>query len=434
MSELWYRLNMMGEKSFFENDELIDGIVVPAHLLAFYHNTLPNFLNDINLPFIIDPMTYVWNIDRSSVIKKNELKKSYQKYVELLNNPIASLLGNYQITQTSYSDDDFSNFVDSVLRFQFTVGGASADYRARSLRRIRSLTRGIGEEIIRPSMLIPPYFYFRSVDDITYNLNINSVQHAGDSLYSELSTIMPCLCMSQRILFNTSNIEQIITDFSDFDQILLWINNFDETKVDLDSLAKFRELVTNFNDIDVSVMNLYGAYFSQLLSYYGMNSASSGIGLSHRKEILSTATGGGMPLRYYEPTLKMEILTYSAFRLYTRHPELFLCNCPVCQPFSENINNYNTIREREEFLAPLFVDSINDWGRIDRKAIMDWRNTRLHFLYSKIYERDNLTNITITDIIKTVRDDYRYLSRNLNFGIYNFNSIDYLDRWCEAIE
>jgi len=431
MIDLLYRLNMMGEKQFFESNNLIDGLVVPAHLLAFYHGSLPSFLSDINLPFIIDPMTYVWNIDRNYVLNESELKKSYKKYVDFLNNNIASLLGFSRITDNHFSEEDLFTFSNSILAFQYTLCGHSSNPRLRSLRRIRKRIRGADEREIRPFGLIPPYFFFSSMSQRAYELTRICAENALETEFSNLTNIIPCLCMGQEILFNDTFRENLISDFSEYGSVFLWIDDFDERGVSVQALQNYRELVTKFNENDVSVFNMYASFYSLLMENFGLEKISSGIAISHRKRVTSSATGGGMPLRYYEPSLKMEILNFSAFRIYSRHPELFVCNCPICQPYSSRVNTNQTVSEREEILAPLFVDEHDQWGNVIRKAEMSWKNTRYHFLHVKKNEQLAASSTELIDLITVLRNDYSSLSR-LDPTFYNIRSVEHLKRWYES--
>lgn len=431
MIDLLYRLNMMGEKKFFESNDLIDGLIVPAHLLAFYHGSLPNFISDINLPFIIDPMTYVWDIDRNYVLKEGYLKKSYQKYIEFLNNDIASLLGISKITDNSFSEEDLYTFSNSILTFQYTLCGLSSNPRLRSLRRIRRRTRGEDEREIRPFGLIPPYFFFSSIRQRAYELTKRCAENALITEFSNLTNIIPCLCMGQEILFNDTFRDNLVSDFSEYESVFLWIDNFDEREVSIQALQNYRELVRRFNENDVSIFNMYASFYSLLMENLGLEKISSGIAISHRKQVTSSATGGGMPLRYYEPSLKMEILNFSAFRLYSRYPELFVCNCPICQQYSSRINNNQTVSEREEILAPLFIDVQDQWGNIIRKAEMNWNNTRYHFLHVKKNEQELVSSTELIDLIDILRNDYSILS-GLDSTFYNIRSVEHLERWYKS--
>lgn len=437
MSEIWYRLNTIGEKNLFLTPLLMDGIVVPAHLLAFYDPSLSNIIKDTSLPFLIDPMTYVWERAPRNIRKPNgELKKSYQKYVDKLDCVIGYNLRNDPPIQ-QYSMEDLSEFVSKILTFQYSLGTFSDSPRARSIDRIRARSRKQSQRI-KPVALIPPYFYFNNMTSPGYQLTLDSARLANEHELSEENNITSLLCFSQEVAQSERSRNKLVEDFSESYGVILWIDSFNDRTSSVGLLRNVRFLVQEFQENGTLVINLYGSYFSELLHYFGLEKFSSGIALSHQKRVDAIAGGGGLPLRYYDPTLKIEILNDVAFQFYSEHPEYFVCECPFCRDTFESLQQTSTREEREVLFDPFFIEirRINREGKSEvvRPAKMNWFNTRLHFMHARRNEIDEIHEASISQISQSLRDDYAQLRRTIRFNEYNrINSADHLLRWVEAI-
>lgn len=249
------------------------------------------------------------------------------------------------------------------------------------------------------------------------------------------SAILPCICMNKDILYHEVQTDQILEDYKDNNQVMIWLNDYDDREVSIFELEKYKELINSFYNNDVKTINMYGSYYSICLSYYGLNSFSSGIALSHKKNVDSLSSGGGLPLRYYEPTFKMEIMNEEIFTLYSKYPELFVCDCPVCRQISSNVNQIQDIGDREELLDPFFIEirkrnPNTKKMELVRPAIMDWTQTRLHFLYARKKELEERKKLDQEAFKQKIIDDYTLLNntiRYIEFG--RISRPEHLMRW-----
>jgi hypothetical protein len=242
--------------------------------------------------------------------------------------------------------------------------------------------------------------------------------------------ISPCICFSKNVLLDKSARDQIVNDFSTFKKILLWVDDFDDRNIDLSGLACLKSIIQKFHENKVNVLNMYGSYFSILLRYNGLDAFSSGICISHKKSVDSAPTGGGQPLRYYDPILKLEIVNNEAFKLYTQYPELFICNCPICQSYTSQINDITSLREREKFLNPLFLDQKYS----NNKALMNWKNARIHFMHIRRKEIEEQNHKIKNELLDKLKKDYDYVMKNVDFSIFkNINSVEHIKRWFQSL-
>ena len=437
MTELWYRLNFLGEENFFEMRNLIDGIIVPAHLLAYYEIAIPKFLSSLGLPILIDPMTYVWGIDPQYISKDGELKKSYQKLIEKLNCRVANILGNDRIQKIDEVSSEFKEFVDNILRFQLLCGDVKETPRRSSLERIRRYREKVEPEEpsrIRPFALVPPYFYFSTTLGQSYQKTVYAARLAEDFNKNTEKRIWPCLCMDKSLLADEDQLNKIIEDFKDYSEIILWINNFDETKAYTHELSGFVKLISKFAEEKTNVINLYGGYFSLLLNHMGLSRLSCGICYSNRKGVFEEVGGGGLPIRYYEPHLKIKLLADDMFQLCLDIPELLSCNCPICLDYSEK---YRTIQRREDKEKKLneFFGVLGKGGKMVKKGIINWEKSRLHFLHARKAEQTFTNKSTLNEIVSDLRGKYELMRKNhLDPNKYRFESFEYLRLWADSLE
>jgi len=440
VSEIWYRFNTMGDINLFQNKECIDGIIIPANLIAFYDPSLSNFMIDINLPFLIDPMTYIWERSKINIVNdKGELKKSYQMYIIKLSCNIAKFLDNDNLSLIDSNVDDLSEFVNNILLFQKNLGSLKKEtrYRKLSLDRIRSRIKKDINKNVTPVSLIPPYFYFNNIYEDTYNLTKKSIEIAQKNKLSNNFSISPCICFNKDLLYQDDQIEVLLNDFKSFNNVLIWVNEFDDRIDSVFELLAFRKFINNFSKENVNTINLYGSYYSILLNYYGLNKFSSGIAVSHKKSVDSSSSGGGLPLRYYEPNFKIELLSEDVFSLYAEYPELFTCECPICMEYSKKIKEFDLKEEREQYLDEIFLEErefIDGKSKLVRPAKIDWFNTRCHSIYVRKMEMTSQQNNPIENTKNDLLESYQRLNKIINYDDFSrISKPEHLMRWYSSI-
>jgi len=434
MTELWYRLNILGEKNFFERKDLIDGLIVPAHLVAYYEIAIPEFLSNLGLPLLIDPMTYVWGIDPQHISKEGDLKKSYKKLVEKLDCKIANILGEQGIQKIKEDSLEFQEFIDKVLKFQL-LGDVKKTPRRTSMERLKHYGEKTKPEEpvrIRPYALIPPYFYFSTVLGPAYQKTVYSATFAKDSDYGKQHKICPCLCMDKILLADEGQLNKVIEDFKDFSEVILWINDLDETEARLHELTGFVDLISKFREAKIDVINLYGGYFSLILNHIGLSKLSCGICYSHRKGVFAEVGGGGLPTRYYEPHLKKKLLADDMIRLYSDTPELFTCNCPICSSHSEKYRTVQTTADKESILTSFFGE-LGEGIKMKKEGIIDWKKSRWHFLYVRKMEQKYTNENKLEDIVSDLMEKYNLRIDAGRLGL-RVPSLEYLKLWADSLE
>lgn len=439
MTELWYRFNVFAEKEFFEKSNLVDGLIVPAHVIAYYEVSFPQFLKEVHLPFLIDPVSYVWDINHRFIKNGNgELKKSYSKLVEKLNCSMGNLLGKYQLSQSVVQNSDFDDFINAVLKFQLLDFSSNKPQRAKSMQRLRERIRLIEGETpveetknIQPYALIPPYFYFTRVDSDAYERTLYAAKYAQNSDFGKQHKIFPCLCLNSTIFRDVPQISKILEDYKGFQGIVFWINDFDETKAKVEDLEALTKFVQSFHIQGSEVVNLYGGFFSLSLHHAGLSKLSCGICYSSSRNVFSEVGGGGLPIRYYEPTLKLKLMRENMFRLYADKPELFDCECPICSDFGKICKN-PVGSQRAKALEQFFLDN----KLSGNNCVVNWETSRIHFLNCRKIEQKNINESKVSDTINQLLEKYQQLTSqgfDPNQYGFNFESFDYIAKWGRAL-
>lgn len=433
MIELWYRLNLFAERQFFKK-EYTDGLIVPLNLVAYYGIAMPELLHDCNLPFLIDPVSYYWGMDRPQVLSKGSLKKSLVKLTQRLDCTMASMLGKQPIQTLKEGSPEFDELVNRFMQAQLLSESAEKQPRRQSIERIK---RGIGkthekeQTCIRPYALIPFYLHFNNVEGNPYNKTVYAAKFAKDSNYGNQYNIYPCLCMDRTILADEEQLEKIVKDFEEYKGLILWINDFDETGASLKELVNLVHFIHNISKQKTEIINFYGGYFSFMLSYVGLSKLSSGICYSRSRDAFSQASGGGLPLRYYEPHLKVKLPNEDVFRLYSDRPELFTCDCPICSDYAGKVAQAGNTEDKGHLLQEFFV---GDPQKEEEGGFIDWTRSRLHFLHSQKAEQKELGEKSREETISNIETTYNLLKRRVDPIKYGIKPFEHLKLWAESLK
>ena len=430
MTELWYRLNVFAEKPFF-NNKFADGLIVPANLIAYYEIAMPELLNECRLPFLIDPMSYVWGID-APISENGGLRKSFTKLVEKLNCSTASMLGNQKIQTIREGSSEFDEFILNFLRLQMINMPTSVSPRRQSIDRIKRFKQKevLKESSCFPYALIPPYFYFETIIGNSYQKTLYAANKAKDT-FAEKHKIFPCLCMSKNLLAEEEYIRTLVQDFKDFDGVNLWISDFDETYANLIELSNFSKLIKGISESELEVVNFYGGYFSLMLHHVGLSKLSCGICYSRSKQVQSPQGGGGLPIRYYEPHLKRKLPIADMALLYSEIPELFTCTCPICSSYSEQFTTKSK-DDRDKILVDFFTGKKSQDGKTTH-GVIDWEKSRLHFLYTQKAEKEQIESESLSDTIDSIRENYTLLKKK-QLKEFRYGSYEYLKLWADSLQ
>lgn len=390
------------------NSNLFDGITVPAHVLALYRNSIGHALKRWNKPFFIDPMTHVFLLDRAIMYRNgtNRPKKSYEKLCEYA--PSATYyLSNQDLDVSLMSHSEQIDFVETMselaTRVQLDgVRESGPSKRIQSLKRIQTHITGEAKtsDFPQPSFLVSPYFYFDSVGDMNYEIwrmTIKAFEKKVKSKNMPLP-IYRAVCTSEKVLESPQMITALLRDLSGSDGSVIWINHLEKGDLRAEILEGFTNLVKGLSESGSKIISLYGGYLTGVFYHFGLDGLSYGLNAGDSKDVHAYATGGGAPVRYYDPHLHTFTTAKETLTYYGRSDESnvpFDCDCQICYPIS---NELKTIREpasRIQQLTRIFRPAQK--GRI----VADWNGMRHHFLHVRRKELYDIGNSTISDIARS---------------------------------
>ncbi len=343
------RYGTHAESRYFLESELVDnyeGVVFNGNMVAMTRSAIAGFITSLkNKPFIVDPQTHAFQHDVFYVGQEGDdgtvvPKRSIQKLAEAFGDPVASKVG-----KSSVLPEDFANakiradFCKHVVQFQLGIRDQIEKRPEWSYVSYAIEKKKIDEDVLSPAGVVPPYFYMtENTLDEWLNLNCEFVKIAAAEFDDQ--QILAQLVISKQVVLNRSLRKKIIDAYSSLNcaAILIWIDDFDETKVGEDLLKGFRDLAHGLSS-SKKVINLYGGYFSILLTKMNMlHGVSHGLEYGESRAVIPV--GGGIPMaKYYFYPLHIR-LRYPDFVRIIKLKGLIgkesvfkanVCECDVCE-------------------------------------------------------------------------------------------------------
>ena len=420
--ENYYRIGPMYEKKILiEFKDNFYGITLSAHLIAHFYDSLSKFVKQLGKPFFIDPMTYVFARDLNNIKKRDKVKISFQKFINFLPQQTQQILERRELLPIDFYENKremIDIFARNILEFQRNFIKAinkKEDPTTKTIRRYREILqrREGGDEEILPSFLTSAYFYFESIEDPWYNISLSLAKKIKQ--IEQDDPIYPIICFSKELLLNADEIKQIIDDYKEFEGIIFWINDFNEQQENVLYLKQFnnftQELVANFK----VVYNLYGDYYSLLLTKRGLKGYSRGVGMSEKRNVDASTQGGGNPERYYLPFLHTYTSKTYAREFFAERTDL-LCNCDFCEELKKEI----LLSHSQNDLAEEFFNRIN--------YVVD---AKKHFILSHNEEIKLIEELSLKDLTSRVIEQIEETKKYRLF-LYNLNNL-HLTRWHSSL-
>lgn len=420
--ENYYRIGSMSEKKILmKNKERFHGLAVSAHIVAHFYDSLKKYLFSLGKPFYIDPMTYVFARDLNNIKRNGKIRMSFHKYMSAFTESTQQLLEQREFLPKDFltsANNIKESFVDDILTFQrdFIAGVNERDDPAsKTISKYREILQKeeTEQKEIKPQFLITPYFYFESTENPWYRISLELAEKA-----MEIETeypIYPVICFTKELLLNEKETEKIITDYSKFPGINFWINNFNERKENIQYLRQLATFVENLKNNNKPMYNLYGDYYSLLLTKKGLTGYTRGVGMSEKRDVDASAKGGGNPERYYLPFLHTYASKTYAREFFSDRTDL-LCTCEICREVKEFIPE----RRRRTSLAEEFFNNLN--YMIDGKK---------HFLQIHQNERQRIEESSMEEIQEQLEKQISD-TQQLKLNLYNLNN-NHLRIWYKAL-
>lgn len=437
------RYGTHSEKELFleqSADVAFDAVVINANMLAYTTKAMATFALRLSKPFFIDPQTHAFQHGFEFVTNKNGgLKQSIKNLASFYGEPIAGALEQGR----SINASDFSNtsslegFVKRVVSLQLdkitevVTSGSEAEYINFALD--NSVDGGISKENITPNAVVAPYFFVDDNDEIALDLNKRFVNEVSKIMASDnrRMPVVAQLILSKTALRNSSFIERVVEVYgaAPLEAVFLWIDEFDETDTSLELLQSFRSLVENLSQKGKSVFNLYGGYFSILLTKIqnGLSGVCHGMEYGESRKVVPV--GGGLPrAKYYFPPLHKRLRaedfqrivnTKSGWSEGSKNSDFAkeVCSCKQCC----NLDQFAETQTYE-------IKSQKGTSRRGETSTTAAKEHSLaHYLLNKTKEysfvRDNTIEVLLADL-KNAYDKYSPVAKA---------DASHLTRWIEAL-
>ncbi len=413
-----------------------DGIIFSANLLEITPSATSSLIIKFagkknKQPYIIDPMTYVFGelyygkkkrTDLNWITsdgKGSKIKNSYKKLAHSLGHTFQQCIEK----RKAISIQDLQN--DNRRK---DICKTTIEYQKKQISNILSKDRedfvdDFKEDIPEPGMIITPYFFIHPGKeleclDIIDKIAIDSISYEKSSLYIKF-------CFNKEMLLNSKAIQKILSICDrEFKGIWLWINNFDEKKVNSKYLIAFKNLIESISKKEKEIFNRHGSGYSMMLSKFGMNGISNGVGYGEKKGIMPVSGQGTPPVNYYFPKLYNTFGVPDIERAFSdigvNSPETFfehICDCVICKGvIDQDISNFRNFGNQYS----------SDPNTKKQLTVAATECTRYHYLLCKVKEKKYIQNASLETIIKDLKN-------SLPISEIDTLKSEHILRWIESL-
>jgi hypothetical protein len=279
---------------------VIDGITVPAHILAHQKASTAAFLTSLptDTPYLVDPATYrLQNPREKHLNAAGDLRLSTRKLCDAYHPELSALVG----ADGERSPDRFPSpeaLTQGVLEFQQRAvdEGSSAGTAKKYLARYDKL------HVKPPRAVVPPYFRFEHPGDPWYRYSLACSQAAVE-LQAELPLI--AVIAAPWTAFREADLGRILHDYRSVPRIILWFDGYDELFVQPRQVSVVRAAIRRFAAQCERVEAHFGGYLLLLSEHDGLSGLGHGILYTQHKSYRISGPGtGGISERYYIPGLR----------------------------------------------------------------------------------------------------------------------------------
>lgn len=430
------------QKFISEFREYFQAVIINGNILAHIPSAMADFVgqNKTKMEFIVDPLTHAFQHDIEKLKSdKGKLKSSIKKLLDYYGSPVKDvILSGEVILPDDFNDDDVArDFCKRVLQFQTET----IDEQAQEKDFAKYLNY-VGINKVDPVVLVAPYFYMTySTFDEWLNVNLKLLR-----LSKELNCEKPLfaqIVVSRDLLLDESKRVEIVKRYSEAhcDGVLLWIDDFSEYEANLPLLESFVDIIIKFCRVNVNIYNLYGGYFSILLTKMLNDGCLSGVchGLEYGESRGVIPVGGGIPTsKYYYFPLHKRIRYGDAARLLLNagiltdqqngHKQYYdnICKCPECQKVIGNdINNFSKYGEGKPI----------EFKRKNQNVTLNYPTTETkahclrHYLNSKNKEFNEVNILSKETLLKNLSETKKKYQRQLGL-----DQVAYFENWKKVLE
>ncbi len=395
----------------------ISGIAVPAHILCYSPDATIAALSYVNKVYFIDPMTFLFaeskKIQEYVVLDKKTQKNTFKPSIRKLADSygILNFFENNGFAPLNVSDFT-QEFSESFCKKNIDLQSQKFDEgKVNAYKKYEELLRKVGEEhmanemktVHSPQAIIPPYFYLESLDSGWLDVNLKLAQITAEN------TTLPVvpLIFAHPSLIN----EKLLDKYAGYSEIFIWVDDLEKkNSLSVKELSAFASFVNLAKDRGIKITNLYGSYFSVLLSKLGLAGMCNGVFYGESKG-KGSKVGGVPQARYYIRILHEFFPIPSTIALLKQFPDLLDKDCDECMKIIKgNIEN--------------IFEFTNDHAL-----------AQTHFVLSRSKEIRDAEEKELSTLLQELGQAYeKYQQRGAEFEEITDKGIQYLHYWKDAIE
>ena len=397
--EWFIRINLPSEPKFLRDLNInYSGLVINFRTaLMLYKNRHADIVLNTST-IIIDPdLTFMSCIAPE---EKKTVELSYEMFGLKGREP---QWDKHPLDVSTLRDDEIQRIAKVILDFQrkFMLSGMSMN--------VLEFFGISAEPRSRNYILLAPYFVMTHINSAEYIVNKKLLEHAiqikrnNEKLYAVIA-------IDKALLSNIDALKRIIKDYIQYsdkiDGYAIWITDFDETEEDVDSLKRFIGFLYTLKKLSKKhIINLYGGYFSLMLSKLSIIDAIV-TKMCYRQRRSRCTISGGHPIEwYYFPLVKTKIDIRTVASI-VQMDETLKCRCPICSGHFDEI-------VKKELTKP-------------RSAT---RELKKHFLYVFNDEVKHVFETSLGELLDELKQNYDKAEEY----IQPIGRIDHLMTWYNAL-
>lgn len=436
--EHYLRLGIHSEQGFFEsNKDKYDTVVLNANLVSYFASATATLMSTKlkDKSYIIDPITHAFGHNPQYIMteeskgEKSKVKSSLEALGKIYGAPISTAIATptkpRPVTEKDFSSSkSIAQFAEKVIAFQDKFLDDSIPEEDR-----KYFTEDPGG-ILKPCFFIAPYFYMES-STIDRWLNINQDLITESKRASGNRKVYGEIVIDRGILDKQKDLDRIANAYLKLDTCdgyLLWISDLSEHDSALPTLQGLKNLVEVLAKSHKPIVNLFGGYYSLLLTKFGLSGVCHGPGYGEERDVIPV--GGGLPTSkfYLTPIHQRLLYRHVAImvkaRVWPTADDFYkeVCAGRVCKDtLLGDLNNFYKFGE----------ETIS--RKSDRTYSFPTTEARIrttqHYLEAKLAEFNEVAQKDLGGLIRQLQAAKQKYDQSLTGA-----QLRYLDTWADAIQ
>jgi hypothetical protein len=334
------------DQESFRNLEVqgsFDFMTVPGTIASYYSEATAAFVLSSQLDYMIDPRTPLFQDDVAAPRASHFSLASWHGPAvrAALDEGVGVLRADF------YTPDVVHDMVASIIERQRGYDENGSVVQKKLDRYAALLAEAMAQQgapapatqTKPPTYILAPYFAVNGPEDPWLGAQLEIWNAAGD--LPAARTISPVVCVDGRLTSGAGGpglLDDVLARIPEelSKDVFFWITDFDERLVGRNQLLAFWRAIEKHSP-RLSLVNLYGSYFSICAQYAGLSGFGNGLTYSESRSWPALASTGAAPPRYYIPVLHGFLPVALAASLVDVDP-FFRCDCNACSDWRDEGN------------------------------------------------------------------------------------------------